>query len=102
MAFEQKEMQGLIIAFPDKARAKIIAALKKNGVHMGKASKALACSHVTLLRWIVKLGLEKEVEKMKKEAIKAGTYAGIGTGRPRGTTVANGAAPRGSKVSATG
>lgn len=92
MAFEQKEMQGLIITNPAKAKAKILSALKGARVHMGNAATALDCSHVTLLRWIAKLGLQKEVDAMKDDAIKRGTYDGHKGGRPKGSTVSSGRA----------
>lgn len=99
MAFEQKEMQALIITKPAEAKRKILAALKSNGVHMGNAAASLDCAHVTLLRWIAKLGLSAEVEAMKDTAIKKGWYEGHKGGRPKGATVASGRAKPRSKSS---
>lgn len=92
MAFEQKEMQGIILTDPAEAKRMILAALESNGVHMGKTSSALGCAHVTLLRWIAKLGLADKVDAMKERAIKKGWYEGHKGGRPKGSTVASGRA----------
>lgn len=92
MAFEQKEMQALIITSPDKAKKQILAALKSSGVHMGHAATALGCAHVTLLRWIAKLDIGDDVDAMKARAVREGWYAGHKGGRPKGSTVASGRA----------
>lgn len=101
MAFEQKEMQGIIITDPKRACAMIIAALTASGVHIGNASAALGCNRITLIRWIAKLALVEQVDRMKVKAIKSGTYEGRKGGRPQGSTVASGAARRHSRTKAS-
>lgn len=95
MAFEQKEMQAIMVVDPARAKQMILDALASTGVHIGNASKSLGCNRITLTRWIVKLDLGAAVEAMKTQAIADQTYEARKGGRPKGTTVSAGAAPRG-------
>lgn len=100
MPFEQKEILALIIADPAKAKTKILVALQATGMHMVEAAKRLGCDNSTLLRWIDRLGMKRDVERMRARAEREGWHHKKHGGRPKGTTVANGAtAPRGSKAS---
>jgi len=94
MSFEQKEIQGLIIAEPEKARKKILSALEASRMHMGDAAKRLGCAHSTLLRWIAQLALARPIEVLKARAIRQGWHHNKIGGRPKGSTVETGAAPR--------
>lgn len=93
MAYVIHEVNALISVDPEKAKAKILAALKKAKWHKEDAAKVLDCNYVTLLRWITRLRMEKKIASETKLAKKAGTFHDRKGGRPKGTTVANGASP---------
>lgn len=88
----------LIVADPKQARARLIERLRKARMHKGDCAAAIGCAHSTLLRWIRKLRLEPEIEKLEARARREGWHHGRVGGRPEGSTVANGAAPRGSRL----
>lgn len=87
------EIFALIIADPPRASKIILGSLKENGMHKGQTAEALGCTHGTLLRWIAKLELSDQIDRMVEKADTQGWRHNGRTGRPRGTTVANGAAP---------
>lgn len=95
MAYANHEINALITIDPDKARDLICEALRAAGMHKGNAAKDLSCTHSTLLRWIEKLNLDARIAKLMKVANKEGWRYNGRTGRPKGTTIENGAAPRG-------
>ncbi len=97
MAYSNHEINALITVEPAKAKKIILAALKVAGMHKGRASKELSCAHSTLLRWIEKLSLDAEIAQMMEVAERRGWRHNGRTGRPKGSTVANGAAPRTSR-----
>lgn len=101
MAFTQQEITALMVIDPVSARHRIVEALRASGMHMGEAAASLGCSYMTLQRWIAKLDLGAQVEVMKTKSVKEGWHHGRKGGRPLGATVANGAAPRGSKTKTT-
>lgn len=94
-------MHALIRERPQAARLAICLALFLSGMSKSDAAKRLKCTHGTLLRWIAMLKLEKRIELMTNDAIKNGWHHGRKGGRPKGATVANGAAPRNSRVKST-
>lgn len=96
MTYANHEINALILIDPAKAKDTIFEALRSAGMHKGNAAKKLGCTHSTLLRWIDKLQLDAAIEKMLKQAEKKGWRYNGRTGRPKGATVENGAAPRGS------
>ena len=81
-----------------KAKEHILNALRASKMHKGDAVKRLRCAHTTYLFWVEQLGLAKVIEVLEAKAKKEGWHHGRKGGRPLGTTVANGAAPRGSRV----
>lgn len=91
------EISALIRVAPKEAEKKVLAALRARKMHKGDASKLLGCAHSTLIDWIRLLGLAPKIEKLDAQAKKEGWHHGRNGGRPRGSTVENGAAPRGSK-----
>ncbi len=92
------EISALIRVQPAEAAKRILAALRETGMHKGEAAKRLGCAHSTLLSWIAQLHLAQKIEALAEKARKEGWHHGRLGGRPPGTTVANGAAPRGSRV----
>ena len=91
MAYVVHEVNALISVDPEKAKSRILTALKKSKWHKEDAAKILDCNYVTLLRWITRLRLEKKIASETKFAKKAGTFHDRKGGRPLGSTVANGA-----------
>lgn len=98
MAHADHEITHLIAVDPTKAKAKILQALKAARMHKAVATKEIGCSHGTFLRWIVRLGMQQEIEEMAAKAVKEGWHHEERGGRPQGSTVANGAAPRNSRT----
>lgn len=92
------EISALIRVNQKEAKRRILAALRETGMHKGQAAKRLGCAHTTLLSWISQLGLAPEIEALDAAARKAGWHHGRVGGRPLGSTVENGAAPRGSRA----
>ncbi len=92
------EIPALIRVSPGKARETILDVLRRAGMHQGDAAREFGCAHTTLRRWISKLALEGEIEEMEARAREEGWHHGRLGGRPKGATVAAGAAPRGSKT----
>lgn len=94
MAHVLHEIHSDIHFRPAKAKARILAALKGAGMHRNNAAKTLGCSYNTFLRWIAMLGLRLTIEQMTKQAKKEGWFSEGRTGRPSGSTIANGVQPR--------
>lgn len=94
MAFVNHEINYLIALNPSEAKERILKALRKAKLHKEDAAKILECNYGTLLRWIKRLSLETQIKKMSKAAKKEGWFHGKTGGRPIGSTVENGAAPR--------
>ena len=92
------EISAYIRVKPEEAKKRLLAALREAGMHKGEAAKALGCAYTTLLKWIDKLDLEETIQSMTERAEREGWHHGRKGGRPVGSTVANGAAPRGSRV----
>lgn len=92
------EISALIRVQPKEAAKKVLAFLKDAKMHKGDAARQIGCAHSTLISWIRQLELAPEIEKLEAKAKKDGWHHGRVGGRPLGSTVANGAAPRGSKV----
>ena len=63
-------------------------------MHKSNTAKALGCTHGTLLRWIAKLKMVVEVQVLTAKAPTEEWYFAGNRGRPKGSTVANGASPR--------
>lgn len=96
MAFADHEMTHLIQVSPGKAREKIKRVLKSQGAHMANTAKVFGCTHGTLLRWIERLDMKQAVADLVDLAKAEGWHQTGNKGRPEGSTVANGAAPRNS------
>lgn len=92
MAYVIHEINALISINPEKAKKTILSALKKARMHKEDAAAELGCNYVTLLRWISRLSMEKDIEAANDLAKKQGKFHDRKGGRPVGTTVANGAA----------
>lgn len=102
MAYANHEINALISIDPEKAKDLILSALKKAKMHREEAAANLDCNYGTLLRWIVRLSMQREIARLTKAAKKEGWYHGRKGGRPTGTTIANGAARRGSRRATPG
>jgi len=92
------EITALIRVNPEEAKRRILAALRETGMHKALAAKKIGCAHSTLIAWIAQLEMAKAIDTLVAKAQKEGWHHDRKGGRPTGTTVANGAAPRGSRV----
>ena len=91
------EISALIRVNPKEAKRRILAALRQTKMHKGDAAKLIGCVPSTFISWITQLDLAPEIERLAKKARTEGWHHGRKGGRPVGSTVANGAAPRGSR-----
>lgn len=82
--YTKHELASLIETNPKEAGEKILKAIRSARAHKGDAAKQLGCSHQTLLRWIARLGISKDVEKLVTEAEKKGWIHDKIGGRPPG------------------
>lgn len=98
MSYQKHKLAALMQLDPVAARVQIVAALESSGMHMEAAAQALGCAHNTMLRWIERL--EIDVDALRERARDEGWHHDRHGGRPLGSTVAAGAAPRRSKVAA--
>ena len=85
MPFAKHVLSAEITANPKAAKEKILGALRTAGMHMETAAAELGCAHNTLLRWIDKLGIGNDVEKLRVKARKEGWHHDKKGGRPVGT-----------------
>lgn len=88
------KISALIRIDPAAASKQLLDVLESKGMHKGEAAKAIGCAHSTLLAWIKQLNLFDKIAKLETTAIEKGWHHGRKGGRPEGSTVANGAAPR--------
>ena len=86
----------LIIVDPKAAKLRILDHLRRAKMHRGDAAIAIGCAHSTFLSWVRKLDLEDEIGRLERKAKREGWHHGRIGGRPLGSTVENGAAPRNS------
>jgi hypothetical protein len=91
-------MSALALVNKAEARKRVMSALEKHKVHKGKAAASLGLSYVALRDFVRQLGLEREVERLAARAKREGWFhEDSPMGRPKGSTIENGAAPWGSK-----
>lgn len=76
-------LTALMVTDPEEAKRTILAAYKDEGAHAGNAATSLGVSRVTFERWVVRLGIRDEIEKILKTAKKQGWWKGNGGGRPK-------------------
>lgn len=73
----------------ESASTRVLAVLKKHGMHRQKAAESLGVSARTFARWLDALSLHPTVRRLEREAKKAGRYHDgyrQSTGRPLGST----------------
>jgi transposase len=83
--FQKHDLSALIEAKPKEAAERIMVALRQAKAHKADAAKRLGCSHQTLLRWIAKLGIGAQVDKLIARAEREGWHHGRTGGRPQGS-----------------
>lgn len=85
------EMGWLVKYDAKKARARILRALREEGMHRGRAARRLGCTHGTLIQWTTKLGMLEELRALDARSERDGwraATAGVGgarkgAGRPK-------------------
>jgi len=97
MAYTNHQINALITLEPAKAKKIILAAFKESKMHRQDAAKALECNYGTLLRWIDRLGIHDEINRMTKLSKKEGWHHGRKGGRPVGTGTKKATAKKASK-----
>lgn len=73
----------LALVRPEEARVAILRAMRLAGAHRARAAEALGCSRATFARLVARLGMEGELERLEREALRNGTHHGRLGGRPR-------------------
>jgi len=67
-------MASLIDVQPDEARKRILEAYAECGLQQGDAAALLNVAESTLIRWVKRLNMGPQVEKLRERARKRGTY----------------------------
>lgn len=91
--YQKHELGSLIEYKPKEATERILNALREAKAHKADAAKLLGCSHGTLLRWIAKLGIGPQIDKLVAKAEREGWHHGRTGGRPRGSVKVKAARP---------
>ena len=78
------EMTYLIRYRPSEAKERIVAALRKAGMHRGRAAEILGCRRESVTMWIDRLGMTGAVAALEKRAVREGWYDVSPGGRPKG------------------
>lgn len=76
MPYVKKKMGALIMLDPAAARVQMMDAYQAAGCSKRDASIILGCNEHTFQNWTKKLGIEKDLETMRKRAVKEGWYHG--------------------------
>lgn len=78
------ELSRVLKVNPGLVREQILDALRKSGMHKGRAAHRLHAAHSTFLTWIKKLALGADIAEMTALAIREGWHHGEVGGRTRG------------------
>jgi len=62
------KLRALMLVDPASAKAQVVAALEASAGNLPSAAEALGISHRTMSRWVVELGLERRVERLRAKA----------------------------------
>jgi len=98
MPYVVHPIRALIVANPILAIAEIRTVLIACGMCKSDVAKHFGCTHGTFLRWLNMLGLEEEVDLLSEQAKREGWSHNRRGGRPKGSTVRNGARRRNTRV----
>jgi len=74
MSFRETEMSLDVRANPGRAVGKIIKAYRKTGANLQAAAVLLGTTERTMHRWVIRLELTKELQRLKEAALKEGWH----------------------------
>lgn len=74
MAFHVHEMTALLVVDPKAARRRILDAYRKARANARDAAKILGCGERTLHRWVDRLMMKPDLERMARRAQREGWY----------------------------
>lgn len=80
----RQQLTALLIIDPGRVRAEILRAFKRARAHREEAARLLGCGRVTFIRWVERLGMEKELARLEEQAKAEGWHHGRVGGWPRG------------------
>lgn len=70
--FRKLELNAIIEVAPDRAREQILAAYRVAGASLRATANVLGCTERTLHRWVDRLELRDDLDKMTRKAQREG------------------------------
>lgn len=78
-------MTALIVVDPAQARREIRNAMTRAGGVRDRAAELMGCGRATFHRWVVRLGMAEDLDRIEAKAKREKWYGGgVGQGWPKG------------------